>query len=339
MPSSNPNQERPYLKQELARCAEAFAKGERFLLTMHEFPDGDALGSALSLALALEARGKSVVVYSPQGAPPNLRFLPRADKIVNTLSSDVRFDVCIACDAGDPTRLGPCLPDPERRGRLVNIDHHPRTQPFGEINIIDPGAAAVGVLVHRVLGVMGQPLTREIALCIWVSIVCDTGSFRHSNTNAECMSIAKELVGLGVKPGDVASKMYESQPLQRVRLLAEVLKTLSVSADGRIAWVTATREACGGIGTQEDSADGFISYPRSIAGVEVALLFREETAMRHRVSFRSRGRVDVGTIATRFGGGGHHNASGCAVSGTLDEVRAIVLREVEKALDRINFDR
>jgi phosphoesterase RecJ-like protein len=320
--------------REISRCAEVLERGARFLVTMHEFPDGDALGSALALARALEQRGKTAVVYSPQGAPQNLRFLPGANRIVNNLSREERFDACIACDAGDCSRLGPDLPEAERRGPMLNLDHHPRTRPFGDVNIVDPQAAAVGVLVRRVLAELSHPLTLDVATCLWVSLVCDTGSFRHSNTNAECMAIAKELVDLGVRPGEVTSRMYESQPLQRVRLLSEVLKTLSVAMNGQVAWVTASREIFDMVGTQEETADGFISYPRSIAGVEVALLFREETATRHRVSFRSRGKVDVGAIATRFGGGGHHNAAGCAVEGSLDEVRAIVLREVEKALER-----
>jgi phosphoesterase RecJ-like protein len=181
---------------------------------------------------------------------------------------------------------------------------------------------------------MGHPVSRDMAACLWVSIASDTGNFRHSNTNAECLRIAWALVERGVRPGEISSRMYESQPLSRVRLLAEVLKTLCVSSDGRVAWVIASREVYQAAGTAEETADGFISFPRSIEGVEVALLFREEAPQRFRVSFRSRGRVDVGAIATRFGGGGHHNASGCSVPGTLEEVRAIILREVQRGMER-----
>ncbi|MBI5545931.1 MAG: bifunctional oligoribonuclease/PAP phosphatase NrnA [Deltaproteobacteria bacterium] len=318
----------------LARCVSALERGERFLITMHEFPDGDALGSALALCLALKERGKSVTVYSPQGAPQNLRFLPGAADIVRSLSRDARFDVCLACDAGDDARLGPDLPERERRGETLNLDHHPRSKAFGDVNLVDSTAASVGVLVWRLLKALDQPISRDIAACLWVSIASDTGNFRHSNTNAECMRIAWELVERGVRPGEISSRMYESQPLARVRLLAEVLKTLVVSKDGRVAWVVASREVFEAAGTVEETADGFISYPRSIEGVEVALLLREEGPQRQRVSFRSRGKVDVGAIATRFGGGGHHNASGCSVPGTLEEVRALVLREVQRGMER-----
>jgi len=323
------------LEPAFARCVEAIGKAHRILIAMHEFPDGDALGSALALALAFRELGKEPLVYSPQGAPPNLRFLPLADQIVRTVSKEARFDLCFSCDAGDPNRLGPDLPDAGRRGELIVIDHHPRTRPLGAINLIDPQAAAVGVLVHRLFKLLGHPMSRDIATCLWVSIVSDTGSFRHSNTNLECMDLAQVLVARGVRPGEISSRMYESQPLERVRLLAEVLRTLTLAYGGRVAWVTAAREVFERVGTQDETADGFISYPRSIQGVEVALLFREEASGRSRVSFRSRGRVDVGTIASRFGGGGHHNASGASIEGHLDEVRAIVLREVEKALDRL----
>lgn len=319
----------------VGQCVAALEKARRILICMHEFPDGDALGSALSLCLALTEQGKEVVVYSPQGAPANLRFLPRSDAIVKALGKDERFDASIACDAGDDARLGPDWPDEARRGTVLNLDHHPRGKRFGHANLVDSGAASVGVLVWRILKAMGHPVSREMAVCLWVSVASDTGNFRHSNTNAECMRIACELVEKGVRPGEISSRMYESQPLSRVRLLAEVLKTLALSKDGRIAWVVATKDVFDVAGTTEETADGFINYPRQIEGVEVALLFREEGPLRFRVSFRSRGRVDVGTIATRFGGGGHHNASGCSVPGPFEDVKGVVLREVQRSLSRL----
>ncbi len=300
---------------------------------MHEYPDGDALGSALALALLLESRGAVATVYSPQGAPANLRFLPGADAIARSLGPEATFDLCIACDAGDPGRLGRDLPERERRGLTLNLDHHPGAQSFGDVNLLDPRASAVGVLVYRAMAALRAPLTPPIATCLWVSLVSDTGSFKHSSTNAECLRIAHALVEAGARPGDISSRMFESQPLARVSLLAEVLRTLTRSPCGRIAWLTAAREAFARVGTSEETADGFISYPRSIEGVEVALLFRQEAKGGARVSFRSRGAVDVGAIAERLGGGGHHNASGCFVPGALDEVRARVLREVQRALD------
>jgi phosphoesterase RecJ-like protein len=318
---------------ELARCVAALARTTRPLIAMHEFPDGDALGSALALGLLLEARGARVTVYSPQGAPPNLRFLPGAERIVRSIPEAARFDLCIACDAGDPSRLGTDLPPPERRGPTVNLDHHAGVPRFGEVNLVDGQASSTGVLVYRVMKRMGASLTEPVATCLWVSLVSDTGSFRYSNTNAECLRIAHELVEAGVRPGEISSRLFESQPLDRVRLLAEVLRTLSLSPCRRIAWLTAHSEAFALAGTTEETVDGFVAYPRSIEGVEVALLFRQE-AGGARVSLRSRGAVDVGAIALGFGGGGHHNASGCFVEGGLGEVRAKVLREVERALVR-----
>jgi len=188
------------------------------------------------------------------------------------------------------------------------------------------------VLVWRILQAMEHPLSLDIAVCLWVTVATDTGNFRHSNTNAECMRIACSLVERGVRPGEISSRMYESQPLSRLRLLAEVLRTLTLSKDGRIAYVVAGKAVFDLAGTSEETADGFINYPRTIEGVEVAVLFREEASTRFRVSFRSRGKVDVGAIATRFGGGGHHNASGCSVPGRLDDVKGVVIRAVERAL-------
>ncbi len=325
--------EQASLERELLRCVDALRSGKRFLIAMHEFPDGDALGSALALNLVLKEMGKEVVVYSPQSPPSSLQFLPDCHRIVSHLDDQMRFEVSIACDSGDELRLGPDFPDRNRRGITLNIDHHPRARWSGDVNLVDPRAAATGALVFRILERMEVTISLEVATCLWVCLVSDTGSFRHSNTNEECMRIAWALVLRGVKPAEIASRMFESQPLSRVRLLSRVLQTLSLNSTGQVAWVVVGREISEKSNSEE--TDGFISYPRSIVGVEVAMLLREE-GERIRVSFRSRGRADVGAVAAHFGGGGHHNAAGCWVNGSFPQVLALVLREVEFALDRAN---
>jgi phosphoesterase RecJ-like protein len=318
----------------LSRCVRALERGRRFLVTMHQEPDGDALGSSLALSLLLREQGREALVYSHQGVPAPFAFLPGADRVVRGLPRDARFDVTVACDAGSPSRLGPDLPDASRRGVLLNLDHHLTTPHFGDVNLIDVQAASVGVLIYRLAAAMNRDLSRDVATCLWVSLIADTGNFRYSNTDPECLRIAADLVTRGVRPWDVSSRLHNSQPLERVKLLAEVLKTLTVSGSGRIAWVTATQELFDRFGTSEETSEGFIHYPRSIAGVEVAIVFREEPSGKVKLSFRSRGRADVSAVAVRLGGGGHHNASGCTLDGELSEVRAHVVREVERELAR-----
>lgn len=317
---------------ELSRIVAALARARTCLVTMHRGPDGDALGSALALAEALREWGKEVVVYSADGVPSGFRFLVGADRVVRELGITQRFDVSITCDAGDATRLGPDFPPPERRGLLVNVDHHPTTPSFGDLNYIDASAAAVGVIVARILDAAGRPITKAIGTGILCSLVTDTGSFRYPNTNGECLRLAARLVELGVDPWEVGRGIYESQTPARIRLLALVLGSLTLSPCGRFAWVDVTRVMREEAGTDEETEGGFVNQPRSVAGVEVALCFREQEGGMIRVSLRSRGRVDVSAIAIRHGGGGHHNAAGCAVPGPLPEARERLFVAVRAAL-------
>lgn len=310
----------------------ALERARRVLVTMHRFPDGDALGSALGLARALREWGKEVVVYSADPVPPVLRFLPGADEVRGRVGPEERFDVTVSCDAGDLHRLGPDLPGPDRRGLLVNLDHHLSTPGFGDLNLVDPRAASVGVLVHRLLAAAGRPPSRETALALYVSLVSDTGSFRYANTGPEAHRLAASLLETGIDPWEVSSRIYESQPPERLRLLSRVLETLTVEGDGRLASLEVTRRMREETGSEEEIEGGFVTYPRSIAGVEVSICFREMDDNLVRVSLRSRGPVDVSAIAASFGGGGHRQAAGCAVAGSLPEVRERVLAAARAAI-------
>jgi phosphoesterase RecJ-like protein len=217
---------------------------------------------------------------------------------------------------------------------LLNLDHHITTEPFGDLNYVDPEAASVGVLAYKIIQGLGHPLSRDAAECIYASILADTGCFRYSSTDPECLRIAAELLERGVDPWEMTVRVYEQQPLARMKLLAEVLNTLEVAPGGKLATITITREMVARTGTHLDLTDGFINYARSIDGVEVAASFREpeDGSRSWRVSFRSRGNVDVSAIAQKFGGGGHKNAAGCAIEGDQAAVRARIAAEVAQAL-------
>jgi phosphoesterase RecJ-like protein len=298
-------------------------EGRRFLVASHESPDGDALSSTLALTHALRALGKEVVAYNSDNVPAYLDFLPGAETVVNTIGAE-KFDVGFILDAGELRRAGSHLRHVCKT--LVNIDHHPHSENFGEIYWVDENASATGALVYRLLKAAGISISTEIAVCIYTAILSDTGSFRYSNADPEAFQIASEMVGLGVVPWDVATGLYENQEEARLRLLARVLSTLTVSPCGRLASVSSTLEMMHETGTGPEHTDGFVNYPRSIRGVEVALYFRQVgDAGGYKVGFRSKGRVDVGALARELGGGGHHNAAGAFVSGDLEEVRSSVL--------------
>lgn len=305
-------------------------EGKRFLVASHESPDGDAVASTLALTLALRELGKDVVAYNRDGVPGTLDFLPGADSVVRTLDGCASFDAGFILDAGELRRAGLHLRPLCRT--LVNIDHHPHSERFGEIHYVDDEASATGTLVYRILRSGGVAISRDVATCIYTAILSDTGSFRYSNANPEAFRVASEMISLGVVPWDVATGLYENQAEERLRLLARVLPTLSVSACGRLASVAVTLDMMRETGTGPEHTDSFINYPRSIRGVEVALFFRQVTEDTYKVGFRSKGRVDVGSLARELGGGGHHNAAGAMVQGTLEQVRASVFDRLASLL-------
>lgn len=320
-------------EEALPKVIGALGQARRFLCVLHAFPDGDAVGASLGLGLSLEQAGRDVTFFCATEIPYNLHFLPGMDRVVNTLPPDASFDATVICDAAASHRVGPGLPPREQRGTVLNIDHHMTNDCFGDVNYVDPGAAAVGVMILRVIRGAGLPLSKDVATALYTSILTDTGSFRYSSTDPEALRAAAELVAAGAQPWEVASAIYEEQPVARLRLLREVLDTLHVSDDGRLASLLVTHEAAQKVGATPDLTDGFINYARSIRGVEVAALLTEPppgTDEPWRLSFRSRGRVNVSAVAERFGGGGHFNAAGAKTRGTLEELRERVAQAVSE---------
>jgi phosphoesterase RecJ-like protein len=319
-------------EEKLPIAVEALRAARRVLITMHRGPDGDALGSALALASALREMGREVVVYNPDELPYNFRFLRGADGVAKSVPEGEAFDVTIATDAGAFERLGPDVPKPPARGVFLNLDHHMTTEPFGDVNYVDPEAASVGILAYKIIRGLGHHVSKDTAECIYASILADTGSFRYSSTDPECLRVAAELIEAGVEPWEMTVRVYEMQPLARMKLLAEVLGTLEVH--GKLATITITNEMVSRTASEIDLTDGFINYARSVDGVEVAASFREpQDGGPWRISFRSRGKVNVAAIAQKFGGGGHHNAAGCSIAGEEAAVRAQIAEEIERALN------
>ncbi len=320
-----PRNDRP--EEVLPQAVAALRDARRVLCVMHQHPDGDACGSTLGLGLALQEMGKDVTIFCRTEVPYNLEFLQGLDQVVHTLPDLGKWDATTVCDAGASHRIGPGLPERDRCGVLLNLDHHLTSDDFGDVNYVDPHAAAVGVLIHRILRGLGHPLSKPVANALYVSILTDTGSFRYSSTDPEAMRVAADLIEAGASPWDVSSAIYEQQPIERLRLLREVLGTLHVSQDGLFACITVSHAMKEATKSRTELTDGFINFARGIRGVEVAAQFSEPapgTSDPWNVSFRSRGKVNVARVAARFGGGGHHNAAGAAVQGTQEEVQQLV---------------
>lgn len=308
----------------------AFRDGRRFLIASHENPDGDAIASTLALANALREAGKEVVAFNRDGVPNDYRFLPGWEQVVTAVPEETVFDVGLVLDAGELRRAGTWIKTVCRI--LVNIDHHPHSENFGDIYWVDEKASATGVLVYRLIKAAGWPISLDVATCIYTTILSDTGSFRYSNADSEAFHVAGEMVDLGVDPWSIASGLYESQEEVRLRLLGLALPTLDVSSCGTFAAISVTAEMFAATGTRPEHTDRFINYPRSIRGVEVAIFFRQTGLHSFKVGFRSKGKIDVGALAREFGGGGHHNAAGAELEGTLPAVRDLVFSRLASLL-------
>ncbi|GFE58932.1 bifunctional oligoribonuclease/PAP phosphatase NrnA [Geobacter sp. AOG1] len=307
------------------------AAGSNFLVTTHESPDGDAVGSSLALANYLRRLGKDVTVHYCDPVPDIYRFLPLADTVLSSIP-DRDFDVCFVLDVGEFRRAGKELAGFKRISKFINIDHHLNCEEFGALNLIDSQACATGALIYRIMKAAGHEVDYDTALCIYTAIITDTGSFRYSNSNPEAFAISGEMIARGVNAWFIAEQLYESQPRQRLELLALSLATLEVSPRGDLAAIAVTLDMYEKTGTNAELTDGFVNYPRSIRGVEVAVFFREINPGFYKVGFRSKGKVDVSSLAANFGGGGHHNAAGCNMAGTLDEVKQTVFARLQHVM-------
>jgi phosphoesterase RecJ-like protein len=309
------------LRAEIDRFLDLVAHNERFLVVSHASPDGDAVGSTLSMGLLLEELGKQVVFFNQDPPPYNFEFLPAADRLTSQIPDGFAPQVTIVLDCAEPSRVGDAFPDEGWGEQVVVIDHHKTwNREFADLYIRDVDAAATGELVYRAVVRSSVGLTEGIAKNLYCCLMTDTGSFRYSNTSRTTFRIAGELIGAGVNPWDMTSHIYENEPKKRLDLLSLVLETLEMSSCGRLAFLRIEQSMFDATDTGPEYTDGFINYARSIKGVEVATQLREDDEDAWKISFRSRGMVDVSELAGRFGGGGHHNAAGCRMSGNPRDI-------------------
>jgi len=320
------------------KAIEVMKKGKRFLVVSHVSPEGDAVGSLLGVALALRSIGKEAVAYLEDPVPEVFRFLPGADTVVHDLDNAGSFDATFAVDCGQKERLGRGFVELKEPGTIVNIDHHATNDSFGDVNVIVPDASAAGELVYDMVKAAGIEITKDMAVNLYVAIHTDTGSFRYSSSTAESFIKAGDLVRCGAEPWVISRLVYENNPVRKYRLLAMVLATLDLldAANGddgvKIATLLVTKEMFARAGADKDDADGFVNYARGIEGVQVGMLMREAGPGLYKVSLRSKGDVDVARVSMAFGGGGHRNAAGFTVEGTLDEIKSRVIAAIRERI-------
>lgn len=310
------------------------------VLATHVHPDGDALGSLFGFADILEAQGKKVFCYLEEPVSHLYDFLPCCDCANTDLDAALQFVdaaaaenvVAIALDCGDAERLGAAKEKLLNISPFVVIDHHCGNRGFGDHLWLESDRSSTGEMVYELALAMGADVSENAAFCLYVAIVTDSGSFRYESTSPRTLRVAADLVEKGVRPDEVAQRVYDNYTLSRLRLMEMVLATLEVHGNGRIALIRVSADMFERSGATSDDVEGFINYPRSLLSVQVAAFIKETQKGSVSVSLRAKGKVDVAAIAADFGGGGHRNAAGFRFSErSIEDVQLEVLDALQKA--------
>jgi phosphoesterase RecJ-like protein len=285
---------------------------QRFILTSHARPDGDAVGSVLACGQILRSMGKQADVVLSDGGPYIYKPLPFTDGVVVSPTAPPEYDAAIIleCDTVQRTRI-----EGLENHYLINIDHHSTARPFAHVNWIDPSACATAEMIFRLAREAGVKISAEVATCLYTAVLTDTGSFCFNGTNERTFALAQELVRAGADPARIAQNVYFSNPYSKMHLLGSALSNLH--RDGELAWMYISRDHMERAGAVDEDTEGLVNYALAIEGIEVAIFFREQADGRFRVSLRSKGGLNVASVAERFGGGGHECASGCSLDGPL----------------------
>jgi phosphoesterase RecJ-like protein len=321
----------PHPASDAARRAvcDALRDGRTFVVTSHVRPDGDAIGSSVALALALQAAGKQARVVFCDRLPDPYPEFPRTGEIAFADRLDDDGSVVVVLECGDLDRTGLAGLD---RHTVVNIDHHPGNTGYGDVQWFDGTAAACAEMVYEIIRDLGVGVTADMAAHLYVAIVTDTGSFRYPGVSPRTFEICARLVEAGADPVAVGRLLYDGSTLGRVRLQAAVLGTLEVPGDGEIATLAVDPGMIAAAGAEPEDTDGLINIALSVKHIRAVAFFKTGEPGQVRVSMRSKGPVDVGAVARGFGGGGHRNAAGCTLAGTPADVRAQILDQLRTAI-------
>jgi len=311
---------------------EVLRQGERFLVTTHENPDGDALGSLLATKLALEVLGKDAVMYlaGTGPLPAEYAFMDLHD-LRRTPPDDAGERTLVAVDCANERRLGP---DPQLltdAPLVVDIDHHHDNSRFGDVNLVVPQASSTSEVLRDVFDALGVALSPEIAEPLYVGLVTDTGRFQYSNTTPRAFRLAADLVEAGADVHRVFQGVYETVQFAKLKLLARALERAQIFEGGRIVISHLLRRDFAEVGAEEPYSEGIIDSLRAVEGADMAALIREPPSgvgPARRVSLRaSTGGLDVSAIARGAGGGGHPQAAGFSSEASIEEITEFLRRE------------
>lgn len=319
----------------VGRIVNALHKNQTFFLTGHERPDGDTIGSELALAGYLRGRGKDVTVANVGPVPPMFHFLPGCRRVRAVPRVKGHFDVAVVFECSGPERMGHILDLKTQADCVINIDHHAHHGDFGHINLVDPGASSNSEQLCQIFARAKHRLTKAEATALYVGLVTDTGRFQQENTRSQSHWAAAVLLEAGVDVADVSRRIYATRSPAALKLMSRALGSLRMELGDRVSVLRLSRADFLETGAREDDTEDIVNQGLLPASAWVSLFVRElEGKNEVKASLRGKGKVDLCHLAVSLGGGGHKNASGVTMSGTLDQVEARVLRALSLTLKR-----
>ncbi|MFH1347842.1 MAG: bifunctional oligoribonuclease/PAP phosphatase NrnA [Candidatus Margulisiibacteriota bacterium] len=300
------------------------------LIVSHVDPDGDSIGSMSAMGMILSRMGIAVELYSQDGIPKIYRFLPGFESVRNRIDPNQKFDLLIAVDASDITRLGNKIAPREIAKVIINIDHHPDNTNYGDINYAEK-SSSTAELIYKLVKFLKIKIDRPMAENLYVALITDTGNYRYENTSVATFIMAEDMLKAGVDTHAITTRIYDTKSIASIRIQALALSTLEVSPDRKAAWAVVTNEMMDKVGAKGEDLVGLVDQIRSIDGIEVAVLFREDDG-KVKVNLRSKARINVSEIARRFNGGGHFRAAGAILEEGIETAKKKVIAEVLKYL-------
>lgn len=314
------------------------ARHQKFLLTTHVNPDGDALGSEVAFARWLQGLGKQARILNDSPTPPAFAWLAAGNpiEVYDEALCEARFaeaDALVVLDTSNRQRIGRLAKHIDLHAIAVAVvDHHVTHDGFGSVNVVEPQLASACSLVFELLGEAGAPIDGVTAEALYVGLFTDTGNFRYSNTDAKAHRMAATLVELGVEPQAMNVRVHSTASAGRQRFFGEVLAALQVLEGGRLVVLEAAPDQFARHGLVGSDTEGLVDLPRVIAGVDVVALFSEVEPGKVKVSLRSTGRVSIDQVVSRLGGGGHPHAAGVRLRCSREEAMAKILPELARVL-------
>lgn len=308
------------------------AQCKKIGITFHVSPDGDSLGSSMALMHGLNKLGKHAYILSKDKVPEPLSFLPYAGKVDGTAKNVLDGTDCmVVLDCGNFERISAELNVNSGKYQLINIDHHISNDYYGDLNYVDTSAAAVGELIFNILEELNVEIDETIGMCLYTSLVSDTGGFKHSNTTYNTHVVAGKLIDSGINFSEIHRLLFQNKKYKRLKLISKVIEDMYLIADGRVCIMKLSKDMLNAVDIEASDTSDIVSLGMDIDTVEVAVLIKESDEG-VKISLRSKAIVDVRKIAEQFGGGGHVKASGLSLNKSLKEAEVVIINAVEKEL-------